>query len=411
MATPPARPPAVPSSLPDRPSTPRTIAFAVPRYGADVLGGAEALCRAVAENLADSGHRAEVFTTCAVDHFTWADHHPPGTEEVNGVLVHRFRVDPDRDHDLFFELHHRIALEGSVSYVDELRWMAANVRSRPLAAALSERDDLDAIFAMPYLFGTTHAAVATRPDKTILVPCLHDEPHARTRVVRDMLTAARGCLVNTPGEARLVAELAPDAALAVGGVGFEDPGDPPDPGAFCAGRGIDPGYLIYAGRREEGKGLADLFDHYAHLRRDREDVPPLALMGTGDLRPPPDIAAHVIDLGFVAEEEKAAAFAGAALLLHPSRLESFGLVLMEAWLAGTPAVVNGDSVVLRDHVHEAAGGLWYRGYAEFAEAVGALLDDDELRCRLAEHGRAYVRTRYSWEAVRGRCLDAVDTWG
>ncbi len=55
------------------------IAFCVPRYGAEVVGGAETLCRLLAENLAAHGTPVEVLTTCAVDHFTWADHHPEGT--------------------------------------------------------------------------------------------------------------------------------------------------------------------------------------------------------------------------------------------------------------------------------------------------------------------------------------------
>ncbi len=53
--------------------------------------------------------------------------------------------------------------------------------------------------------------------------------------------------------------------------------------AFCAARGIDPGYLLYAGRREAAKGLPELFAHYAALRRAVPDAPPLALMGAGDL--------------------------------------------------------------------------------------------------------------------------------
>ena len=392
------------------PASPRRIAFVVPRYGEDVVGGAETLCRAVAEDLARAGHDVEVFTTCAIDHFTWDDHHPAGTERSAGVLVHRFPVDPEHDNELFFGLHHRIARERAVPYVDELRWMAANVRSPALDDALAERDDLDAIFAAPYLFGTTHAAVTTRPDKAILIPCLHDEVYARTRVVRDMLSAARGCLVNTPGEARLLASLAPTARIAIGGVGFDEPDPPPAPAAFCATRGIAPGYLLYAGRREEGKGLGELFALYTRFRRERPDAPPLALMGSGDLAPPDEIVDGVIDLGFVPEAEKGAAYAAASILLHPSRLESFGLVLMEAWLAGTPALVNAGSVVLSDHARASGGGLWFSGWAEFREALGTLLDDGGLREQLARAGGAYVRREYGWDTVRARCLAAVDAW-
>ncbi len=96
----------------------RTIAFVVPRYGEQVVGGAETLCRLVAEDLAHAGHPVEVFTTCALDHFTWEDALPPGTTSEGGVPVHRFPVDPRRDHSRFMELHHGLALRGGGNSAD-----------------------------------------------------------------------------------------------------------------------------------------------------------------------------------------------------------------------------------------------------------------------------------------------------
>lgn len=59
------------------------VAFVVPRYGPGVVGGAEMLCRLLAENLAAHGTDVEVLTTCATDHFTWADALPEGTAVEN----------------------------------------------------------------------------------------------------------------------------------------------------------------------------------------------------------------------------------------------------------------------------------------------------------------------------------------
>ena len=74
------------------------IAFVTPRYGTNVIGGAEAAARALAEHLvADLGHDVEVFTTCALEYTTWANELEPGTELVNGVSVHRFLSDSGRD--------------------------------------------------------------------------------------------------------------------------------------------------------------------------------------------------------------------------------------------------------------------------------------------------------------------------
>jgi glycosyltransferase involved in cell wall biosynthesis len=388
------------------------VAFVVPRYGAGVVGGAEMLCRLMAENLVAHGTDAEVLTTCAVDHLTWADHHPEGTTIENGVPVHRFRVSGDRDNGRFFELHSRIDRRLPTGRADQLEWMGQSVWSPGLQAAAEDAGRYDWLVCLPYLFGTTFWAVTARPERTALIPCVHDEPHAWLPVVREMLGAARGCMLNSDGEGELLSRLAPTADARLVSVGYEDA---PAPGAdevrrFCASRGIAPGYVLYAGRREEGKGVPELYAAYADFAAARPGAPPLALMGRGDLPPPPEIAARMVDLGFVPDEERDAAYAAAAVLVNPSRLESLGMVVLEAWLAGTPCIVNSRSPVLREHCRASGGGLPYGSRAELVEALGLLTDDPGLRARLAGAGARYTREAFSWPRVRERFHGALEEW-
>lgn len=383
----------------------------MPRYGREVVGGAETLCRLLAENLAAEGADVEVLTTCAIDHFTWADHHPEGARREGGVPVHRFRTNPARDAELFWHHHTAIALGGRVSYADQLEWMAQSVWSEGLQRALAERRDRWLV-AIPYLFGTAFWTAAAHPSRTALIPCVHDEPHAHLGIVRDALTGVAGCMANSGGERELLSAIAPAAAVRVVGVGYE-----PEPvptaeqvAAFCRRHGAEPGYLLYAGRREEGKGVPLLFERYARYRESRPGSPPLALMGSGDLPVPREIASHVVNLGFVPGEERAAAYAGASVLMHPSRLESFGMVLLEAWIAGTPALVNGGSPVLVSHCRESGGGLWFDDADGFDAALDLLLADPGLRERMARAGSAYALGEYSWGEVRRRFTDALAAW-
>ena len=75
------------------------IAFVVQRYGTEVAGGAEALCRDTARALVRAGEEVTIYTTTARDYLTWAPYYPEGTTDDDGVEVRRFAVnrpDPDR---------------------------------------------------------------------------------------------------------------------------------------------------------------------------------------------------------------------------------------------------------------------------------------------------------------------------
>jgi glycosyltransferase involved in cell wall biosynthesis len=100
--------------------------------------------------------------------------------------------------------------------------------------------------------------------------------------------------------------------------------------------------------------------------------------------------------------------AGALAFCHPSSNESLGIVALESWLAGTPALVNAGSVVLVDHCRRSRGGLWFGNYPEFEEALLRLMDDEPLRRALGAAGRAYVLAEYSWKRILPRLAEALD---
>ena len=388
------------------------IAFVTPRYGPDIVGGAETLCRLIAENLAANGIATHVLTTCARDHFTWRNELPVGDYVENHVAVRRFAVSPNREQARWLELHGRIQRRQEVGYSQQLEWMAHSVWSEQLLEAAGDTAQYDWIIGIPYLFGTAFWSVARRPGRACLIPCLHDEPHAWTSVVEHMLRGVRGCLLNSVGESELLERVAPGTDWRLVGVGYDARPLPQAEAiaAFCRARGISPGFVLYAGRREIAKNVPLLFSHYAAYRRAHPEAPPLALMGSGELAVPPEIAPHVIELGYVPQEDVATAFAAADVLVHPSHLESLGMVVLEAWLAGTPALVNASSAVLKQHCETSNGGLWFTDQDEFCFALEQILGDPSLRTSLARNGARYTLDAFSWKAVRQRLLSALDEW-
>lgn len=378
------------------------VLWVVPRYGPEVVGGAETLVRALARRCAQMGWRSEVATTCATDHVTWRNDLPAGEERDGGVLVRRFPVGP-RDAARHDELHAAV-LAGRAGYADELEWLAHSVWSPELQRYLDDDTGHELRILAPYLFGTTVWGALADPRRSALLPCLHDEPYAHLTTVRALLGAVAGCIFNAPGEERLARRLAPVRDGGVVGIGFDEPprpAGPPPPALADAGP-----YLIYAGRLEEGKRVQVAVEYALRLAAERTDAPRLALMGTGGYRPPVQARGRVIELGYVTEDDKRAALAGALALVNPSEMESLSLVLMEAWREGTPAVVAAGSEVMSDHVSRSGGGFRFNGYDGFRAAVTALIDDPARAEAMGARGRRYVLEEYGWPAVWER-LSAV----
>jgi len=388
---------------------PRHIAFVCPRFApGGTVGGAETLLRRLAECLAGTGRQVTFLTTCAEDHFTWANAREPGTEQHGPLTVRYFAVNEDRDLKAFARVQTAISRGTQVSDADELLWMRQNVNSRTLEAHLREEGSrYDALVMGPYLFGLVYHAALIAPGKTYLVPCLHDEPFAYLRVMRDLFTRVRGLLFNAEPErelARRLFQLAPDRGCVVG-MGM-DPFEV-DPEAFARRSGMTVPYVFYAGRREQGKGTPLLLDYmHAFRRRTGRDIK-VVFAGKGPIEPPGELIPHVIDLGFVSELEKHEAMAGATAFIHPSVNESFGIVLLESWLARTPALVHAGSAVLSWQCRQSRAGFWFRRYPEFEEELLLLLDRPALGRAMGEAGHDYVRRMYAWDRIRDRLIGAL----
>jgi glycosyltransferase involved in cell wall biosynthesis len=382
------------------------LLWVVPRFGNATVGGAERLVGELATRATPQGWTSEIATTCAVSHYTWADELEAGTRQEDGLLVHRFEVGPRNG--LRYEQLHPAILSGEAGYDDELEWLANSVWAPGLQDFLADRvGEYDLALFAPYLFGTTVWGAQVVPERSALVPCLHDEPYARLETVRRVVEASRGCLFNTDAEERLARRLYDVPAGQVVGLGFDDPAGPPGAG-FAGPRGLGE-YVLYAGRLEEGKRVHVAVDYAVRYAQERPHAPKLVLIGRGSYKPPPEADGVVVNAGFVSEEDKRAAYAEALAFVSPSHMESLSIVLMEAWLEGTPALLAAGSEVLREHAERSGGALTFESYEEYRESLDRLRAEPELRDELGAGGREYVLSTFSWPAVRGRFREAVES--
>jgi len=108
-------------------------------------------------------------------------------------------------------------------------------------------------------------------------------------------------------------------------------------------------------------------------------------------------AGQVQRLGVLDDGEKRDFYAGLDVFALPSRSDSFGLVLLEAWANGTPNLAyraGGVAEVIR---HEEDGLLVTCGDTDaLAAALGRFVQDEDLRRRLGETGRARTKVDFRW---------------
>jgi glycosyltransferase involved in cell wall biosynthesis len=76
---------------------------------------------------------------------------------------------------------------------------------------------------------------------------------------------------------------------------------------------------------------------------------------------------------------------------------------------GRPVLVNAACRVLEGQCIRSGGGLFYRGYSEFADALRRLATDAPLRAALGAAGRAYVAAEYEWDVVERRTEGFLDS--
>jgi glycosyltransferase involved in cell wall biosynthesis len=378
------------------------LAFVTPRYGVEVIGGAETAARMLAERLCRrDGWEVEVLTSCALDHLTWENTEPAGSRQINGVQVTRFPTASPRTRDYFaLDGQLRVAPEAA-NLTDTRKWVALNGPMCPDLVDAVAATDADVIACYPYLFATTVDAIAVTQVPVVLHPAAHDEPALYFSAFRRSFRDVDGFVYHTRAERDLMEDVyrigaRPQVVL---GLGVNDPAGAGRRGGEVLGLGDRP-YLCYLGRVDEHKGCGMLADYFAEYKARNPSDLALAFVGPVSARAPdhPDI----VVTGTVSEADKWDILADARVMVTPSAYESFSLVVLEAWTLGVPVLVNGACAATMEHCHRSGGGLWFDSYRSFEGTVDRLAKDADLRAALGEAGRLYTERNYLWPSIIDR---------
>jgi glycosyltransferase involved in cell wall biosynthesis len=376
----------------------------VQRYGADISGGAELHARYVAERLARHAD-VRVLTTCARDYVTWRNELPAGADAVNGVAVERFPVAHERD-DADFGRRSTQVFTRQHSLHDELEWLESEGPVSPalidrVTANSAEFDYLVVFSARYYHAYHTARALAGR---TVLVPTAERDPALGLGLFGPVFRGVRAIMYNSYEEQALIQAVSSNEQVpgVIVGVGSEIP-KVVEPARVRQKFGLDEPYVIYVGRIDVNKGCAELFDFFTRYVDGHLHPPSLVLIGTPVL----EIPAHprIRHLGFVDDQDKFDAIAGAAALIMPSYYESLSMVALEAWALGTPVIANARCDVLLGQCLRSNGGLYYANDSEFAGVLDRVLGDRGLAAALGRNGRDFFERNYSWPVIERKYLD------
>lgn len=175
-----------------------------------------------------------------------------------------------------------------------------------------------------------------------------------------------------------------------------------DTGKYTPGEESEEPKVLYLGRLEYNKGIDMIPDIYGQLQDALEFDLDIAGFGSQEqlVEQMAEEKDNVTFQGYVDESKKIRLLQEAWVVLVPSRVEGWGMIVSEANACGTP-VVGFDVDGLTDSVENGENGFLTPLDSEdalegFSRKVIELLGDDSLRQRMSDKARSLSESR-SWE--------------
>ncbi len=394
--------------------------FVLPRFH-PYPGGYENYTLWLARRLRAAGDSVTVLTTTAYDlESFWLPGLrtlPAGSEDLEGINITRLPISYAR----WARRAGRIL--GLVPY---WRWQAQFARPSFHVLGLSQHlrslPDVGVIHVgpLPYnrLLYQGIREARRRRCRVIVTPCTHFGEESNRAVAKhytqpfqiELLNQCDAVLALTGMErTRLVQAGVAEHKVAATGAGI-DTGEVTGGNAarFREKYNLDGPLLLHLGTKARNKGSITVVEAMQRVWAAGSEAS-LVMVGSSlsefddFLRTQKIPASKLLNLGFVSAEEKRDLLAATTALIHPSRVESLGLVYLEAWANGKP-VVAADTPVSREVIDDGVDGLLlpFGDSAALAAAIVSLLTDQQRRESLGLNGEKKLRNRFSSRAALDR---------
>ena len=396
------------------------------------MGGTQRLFQELSQRLVQTyGDEVTVFTTNAYSnyHFWQEDDRtmPAGTEQMNGVTVRRFPVF-NRFSGARLNLARVLYKLGLPGHDWARTWHNGPIVPGLTQAIANFEADVVTAAAFPLLHMQNARRGAQQSHTPLLYfGALHPEDvwGFERQLIYQSIAEADGFLAATSFEKAFLGKrgIAPDKITVLGaGVDVAELAKADGRSWLTSHQLTDEPIIAFVGQQVAHKGIDTLLQA---MPRIWQQLPTARLVIAGKptgysqtiramlAELPPAQRPYVLLLDSPTDEEKNGLLAACDVLALPSKHESFGMVLAEAWACGKPVVgchVGGVAALVDD---EQDGLLVPVGDAEaLAQSLLCLLRNQSLREEMGAAGKKKVESRYTWQAVtavyRETCLAAIN---
>ncbi|EMN02748.1 glycosyltransferase family 4 protein [Leptospira noguchii] len=424
----------------------KKIAVVSPIFSDKVSGGSEKLIFQFVELLA-SDFEITVLTTRSLDYISWKNSIPVQSfqdgskqirfEERSSSLggkykILQFTVEKQRNIDRFNRLSKKILEKPSLQNKENVNyWLLEQGPYVPELIQFIEfkKSEYDIFFFVSYLYYPLVFGLPLVEEKSIVIPTFHDEAPAYLPIYKKVLTDRSSYSFNTPEELKVFQNILgfkPNIYSITGmnlnfdqWSGFKENSN--SNVNFNVSETLNLSnqtkssdsnipFLLYVGRVDQGKGFLEMVEWFLEWKKKSYFPHTLKIAGKIVSKISKKILENqnVEFLGFVEENTKLNLIDNCSCLINSSPLESFSIVLMEAWLKEKPVLVNARSDVLKGHCIRSNGGLFYSDRKSFVATLNFILDHPLESIEMGKNGKKYVEQNFNPKIVKEKLIRLIE---
>ncbi|EPE85551.1 glycosyltransferase, group 1 family protein [Leptospira noguchii str. 1993005606] len=424
----------------------KKIAVVSPIFSDKVSGGSEKLIFQFVELLA-SDFEITVLTTRSLDYISWKNSIPiqsfqDGSKQIRfeerssslggKYKILQFTVEKQRNIDRFNRLSKKILEKPSLQNKENVNyWLLEQGPYVPELIQFIEfkKSEYDIFFFVSYLYYPLVFGLPLVEEKSIVIPTFHDEAPAYLPIYKKVLTDRSSYSFNTPEELKVFQNILgfkPNIYSITGmnlnfdqWSGFKENSN--SNVNFNVSETLNLSnqtkssdsnipFLLYVGRVDQGKGFLEMVEWFLEWKKKSYFPHILKIAGKIVSKIPKKILENqnIEFLGFVEENTKLNLIDNCSCLINSSPLESFSIVLMEAWLKEKPVLVNARSDVLKGHCIRSNGGLFYSDRKSFFATLNFILDHPIESIEMGKNGKKYVEQNFNPKIVKEKLIRLIE---